>query len=156
MHVFLCFTFLPIIFWSRLLLQFVIRFRLIGIRGNKNGRFLKLNPRGVGSRSLKIELDDFRRRADLDALLREERERIKSKDPSAISFLNSWVKERIDYLVCGTEKLRELYLHEPIYAMVFLAEKSYLLNQLQGISNYRNSLGCSCTQKSYINHVFQR
>jgi hypothetical protein len=123
--------------WGKLQYLSMIRGKGDPIYIRLRKRFLKFRP--YKENSLKVELDDFRRRADLEALLREERERAKSKGFSAISFLKSWVEERIDYLVCGTENLRKSYLHETISEMVYVAEMSYLKGQLQEVSDHRES-----------------
>ncbi|MBT7867256.1 MAG: hypothetical protein HN763_12980 [Opitutales bacterium] len=104
--------------------------------------------------SLKVDLLDFRRRTDWIDLIQEnlnwERWTAKSKsgenykngekNPPVSSYLDGWVKARVNYLVDGIDKLRVQFRQEDLLKLVFAAEKSFLLNQLSEIENQRESL----------------
>ena len=71
-------------------------------------RFIKLNREA--EQRLRVNLDDYSVRGDLDALIHEDLIIRKNDQNKGSSFLLKWAKMRIDYLCDGLENIRKEFL----------------------------------------------
>jgi RNA-directed DNA polymerase len=100
-------------------------------------RFLKLNLEA--EQRLRVNLDDYSIRTDVDALVHEDFTIRKHDQKKSSSFLSQWAKMRMDYLIGGFENIRKEFLGERVYEVLLQAEKLYLLNEIKGISDQSDS-----------------
>lgn len=100
-------------------------------------RFIKLNREA--EQRLRVNLDDYSVRGDLDALIHEDLIIRKNDQNKGSSFLLKWAKMRIDYLCDGLENIRKEFLGEHVYQVILQAEKLYLINEMRGISDQSDS-----------------
>lgn len=111
------------------------------IRGKGDPIYLKLRKRFLvfcpfEATTLKVELDDFPKRQDISSIIHEDNKFENSNGKITSSYLSSWVKIRIDYLIGGSHSLRKYYL-DGVYENVYIAEKAFLLSHLKLGSSQR-------------------
>ena len=111
------------------------------IRGKGDPVYLKLRKKYLSfypyeSITLKVDLDDFPRRPDIDSIINEDLKYENSNKGITTSYLKSWVETRIDFLVGDIDSLRKDY-QKGIYEIVYIAEKAFLLSQIKPASSQR-------------------
>ena len=111
------------------------------IRGKGDPIYLKLRKKYLSfypyeSTTLKVDLDDFPRRLDIESIINEDLKYENSNKRITTSYLKSWVETRIDYLVGNIDSLRKDY-QKGIYEIVYIAEKAFLLSQIKPASSQR-------------------